>query len=93
MILDDCTPGAEQICTLSGVSQELMTGVSGIPQTGVDNPQRLTFLHESSARRFYVDPSTVEAYQVDNVEGYGSEPLPTQSAVDLGADCPHLFGN
>ncbi|WP_413402213.1 MULTISPECIES: hypothetical protein [unclassified Synechococcus] len=88
LIVDDCTPGAEQICTLPGIQQELMTDNVGISQTGVDNPQMLTWMHDSSSRRFFCDPSEVKAYQVEETESITPTP---RSVIDLSADHTHLL--
>lgn len=92
LIVDDCTPGCEQICTLPGVHQELMTDQTGIPQTGVDNPQMLTWVHDSSARRFFCNPAEVQAWQVEEIESIAFPPLP-ESAVDFAQPYPHLSDN
>ena len=89
LITDTSTPGCEQICTLPGVRQELMTDQTGIPQTGVDNPQQLTWVHESQSRRFFCDPKTVQAWQVEESESIAFPPLP-ESAVDFAQPYPHL---
>lgn len=92
LVLDDCTPGAEQICTLPGIKQDLMTDNVGINSTGVDNPQQLTWVHENQARRFFCNPAMVQAWQVEDSEPFSPIAMPA-SAVSFDADHSHLMSS